>query len=228
MKLCRPTPLACVLTASICLGLALEAQEHRPVKPDHMEHRFDEPARYAGSFDDPARDSWQMASRVIETLGLTPSASVADIGAGTGFFSVRLARAIPHGTVYAVDIEPAMLEHLRSRASAEQLANIVPVQASSGSPNLPKSVDLALIVNTYHHLPNRATYFSDLRKTLTPVARVAIIDFRKDAPEGPPVDFRFEPAQIVAEMKEANYELDATHEFLPRQHFLVFRPSRSR
>ncbi len=193
-----------------------------------MEHRFDDPARFAASFDDPTRDSWQMASRVIETLGLAPSASVADIGAGTGFFSVRLAKAVPNGKVYAVDIEPAMLEHLRTRAAKEQLANVVPVQASRGSPNLPTSVDLVLIVNTYHHLPSRTAYFSDLKKTLTPMAKVAIIDFRKDAPEGPPVEFRFEPAQIVAEMKQANYELDATHAFLPRQHFLVFRPTISR
>ena len=95
--------------AFACFGLALRAQQPQPGKPDHMQHRFDDPDRYAKSFDDPARDAWQMPSRVIETLALSPTASVADIGAGTGYFSVRLAKAIPGGTVYAVDVEPSMV-----------------------------------------------------------------------------------------------------------------------
>lgn len=205
--------------------MALEAQEHRPATPDHLQHRFDDPSRYAKAFDDPSRDTWQMPARVLDALRLQADASVADIGAGTGYFSVRLAKAVPDGTVYAVDIEPAMLAHVRTRATTERLANIVPVQASSASPDLPALVDLALVVNTYHHLPGRSVYFSRLKRALTPSARVVIIDFRKDAPEGPPVEFRLEPEQIVAEMKLAGYELDATHGFLPRQHFLVFRPA---
>jgi SAM-dependent methyltransferase len=152
--------------------------------------------------------------------------SVADIGAGTGYFSVRLARAVPSATVYAVDIEQAMLGYLRKRAEAEHLKNIVPVLASSASPDLPQPVDLVLIVDTYHHLPNRVAYFRDLRKSLKPDARVAIVDFRKDAPEGPPVEFRFTAEQIESELGEAGYRLDARHDFLPRQHFVIFRVAR--
>ena len=206
------------------LGLAVTAQQHQPQgKPDHMQHRFDDPERYAKSFDDPARDAWQMPSRVIEALGLSPGASVADIGAGTGYFSVRLAKAIPAGTVYAVDVEPAMLDHIRKRALGDGLENVVTLQASGTSPNLPKPVDLVIVVDTYHHLPNRPAYFRELQKSLAPGGRVAIIDFRKDSPEGPPPEFRFEADQIIAEMKQASYRLDARHDFLPRQHFLVFR-----
>ena len=211
------------------LGLAGGAQQHQPSStPDHMQHRFDDPARYAKSFDDPARDGWQMPGRVIEALALTPTASVADIGAGTGYFSVRLARAIPGGTVYAVDVEPAMIEHVRKRALADGLKNVETVLASGTSPQLPKPVDVVVIVDTYHHLPNRPAYFRALQKQLTAGGRVAIIDFRKDSPEGPPPQFRFEADQIVGEMKEAGYRLDARHEFLPRQHFLVFRADAGR
>jgi ubiquinone/menaquinone biosynthesis C-methylase UbiE len=206
------------------LGLAVTAQQHQPQrKPDHMPHRFDDPERYAKSFDDPARDAWQMPSRVIEALALSPGASVADIGAGTGYFSVRLAKAIPAGTVYAVDVEPSMLDHIRKRALGDGLKNVVTLQASGMSPNLPKPVDLVIVVDTYHHLPNRPTYFRELQKSLAPGGRVVIIDFRKDSPEGPPPEFRFEGDQITAEMKQAGYRLDAKHDFLPRQHFLVFR-----
>jgi ubiquinone/menaquinone biosynthesis C-methylase UbiE len=196
-----------------------------PSKPaqGHMDHRFDDPERYAKSFDDPQRDAWQMPARVIELLALKPNQSVADVGAGTGYFSMRLARAVPSGTVYAVDIEPAMVGYLRKRAETEHLKNVVTVQAGQASPNLPKPVDLVLIVDTYHHLPNRVAYFRDLRRSLQPGGRVAIIDFRKDSPEGPPVEFRFTAEQIEGELREAGYRVDARHDILPRQHFLVFR-----
>jgi ubiquinone/menaquinone biosynthesis C-methylase UbiE len=214
----------CLFTvaAGLCLAPSIDAQQP-PAKPDHMQHRFDDPERFAKSFDDPARDAWQMPDRVITALGLRRDSLVADVGAGTGYFSVRLAKAAPAGTVYAVDVEHAMLEHIGKRATAERLTNIVPVHATSTSPNLPKPVDVVLIVDTYHHLPGRATYFADLRRSLTPGGRVAIIDFRKDSPEGPPREFRFEADQIIGEMKQAGYELETRHDFLPRQHFLMFR-----
>ena len=216
----RPVLIA-VLCA--CLSAVSAAQHAQPRgKPDHMDHRFDDPERYAKSFDDPARDAWQMPARVIDALKLADDASVADIGAGTGYFSLRLAKAVPRGTVYAVDIEPRMLEHIRKRAETAGLANVVTVEGDAVGPRLPKAVDLALVVDTYHHIPNRVAYFKGLAQRLTPGGRVAIVDFRKDAPEGPPVEFRFEAAQIIDEMTKAGYRLDVEHKFLPRQHFLVF------
>lgn len=203
--------------------VVIAAAQQPPAKPDHMNHRFDDPERYAKSFDDPARDAWQMPARVIEALALKRDASVADIGAGTGYFSVRLAKAVPNGTVFAADIEPAMLEHIQKRAKAESLSNIVTVHAGGASANLPKPVDVVLVVDTYHHLPNRPVYFAELKKSLTPAGRVAIVDFKKDSPDGPPREFRFEADQIIAEMKQAGYTLAARHDFLPRQHFLVFQ-----
>ena len=219
----RPFLIATILFG--CLGAAVTAQHPQPQgKPDHMDHRFDDPERYAKSFDDPARDAWQMPDRVIAALKLAEDASVADIGAGTGYFSVRLAKVVPRGTVYAVDIESKMLEYVRKRAAGSALTNLVAVQGDSVSPRLPKAVDLALVVDTYHHIPSRVDYFKRLATGLTAGGRLAIIDFRKDAPDGPPPEFRFEAAQIVEEMTKAGYRLDSDVGFLPRQHFLVFRP----
>jgi len=215
--------IVAVLTIGAAAGVGAAGQHQPPAKPDHMQHKFDDPAKFAKSFDDPARDAWQLPSRVIEALGLKGGMAVADIGAGTGYFSTRLARVTPDLTVYAADIEPAMVEHLKTRAMSEHLMNVVPVLAGTASPNLPKPVDVVLIVDTYHHIGNRAAYFRDLRKSLTPLGRVAIIDFRKDAPDGPPVEFRFTADQIETEMKQAGFRLDAKHDFLPRQHFLIFR-----
>lgn len=217
MRMRRQMWSICAVLAGITAAAA--PGQHQSA-PGQMHHRFDDPARYAKTFDDPARDTWQMPDRVIQALALPPTASIADIGAGTGYFTVRLAKALAEGTVYAVDVEPAMVEHVRKRAA--DLRNVVPVLANEGSPNLPKPVDAVLIVDTYHHLPSRSAYFRDLKKSLAPAARVAIIDFRKDSPEGPPAEFRFDADQIVAEMKQAGFRLEAKHDFLPRQHFLIF------
>lgn len=207
------------------LAISADSQtpkQHQPGKPDHMDHKFDDPARFAKSFDDPARDAWQMPDRVIAALQLKAGMKVADIGAGTGYFSTRLAR-VPGVSVFAVDVEPKMLDYLKQRAQKDGLTNVTGVLAGSASAKLPELVDIVLVVDTYHHLPDRPAYFRDLRKSLKPGGRIAIVDFRKDAPEGPPAHFRFTPQQIEDEMKRAGYQLQASHDFLPRQHFLIFR-----
>lgn len=213
--------------AAVLTAVSAHAQQHGGHKPgamDHMDHKFDDPERYAKSFDDPARDVWQMPARVIDALALKPGQKVADVGAGTGYFSVRLARAAAAPKVFAVDLEPKMVEHLTKRAAAEGLKNITAVQASTTSPNLPEPVDLVMVIDTYHHIGNRPAYFAALKAKLTSGGRLAIVDFRKGGGgEGPPDAFRFTPEQITGELAEAGYVLDASHDFLPRQHFLVYR-----
>jgi ubiquinone/menaquinone biosynthesis C-methylase UbiE len=212
-------------TAALVLGVAASAQQQHPPAghSDHMERRFDDPERYAKEFDDPSRDAWQMPDRIIETLGPKPGQSLADIGAGTGYFSIRLAHVPAAPTVYAVDIEPSMVEYVKARAARAGLKKVIAVQASADSPNLPAAVDTVLIVDTYHHIGNRVEYFRKLRASIKPAGRLAIVDFRKDAPTGPPPEFRFTEAQISAELAQAGYELAESHTFLPRQLFLVYR-----
>jgi cyclopropane fatty-acyl-phospholipid synthase-like methyltransferase len=224
-------PLLTLLTLVLLGGLAplvLRAQAPAPKaapphKPDHMARHFDDAERWAKEFDDPSRDAWQMPARVIEALALKPGQSVADIGAGTGYFSSRLARASAAPTVYAVDIEPSMVSYLKARAAKEGLKNLTAVQAGDTGPNLPVPVDTILVVDTYHHIPDRVAYFTKLKTSIKPGGSLAIVDFRKDAPSGPPPEFRFTPDQITAELAQAGYKLTAQHDFLPRQLFLVYR-----
>lgn len=190
----------------------------------HMAHRFEDAARYAESFDDPARDAWQLPDRVVAALGIRDGQSVADVGAGTGYFTVRLA-AVTGGPVYAVDIEQSMVDWIRDRAAEAGLGNVVPVLAGADRTNLPEPVDLALIVDTYHHIPARVAYFERLREDLNPGGRLAIVDFTKESPSGPPVEFRFTPEQISDEVGRAGFTLVAQHDFLPRQMFLVYEAS---
>jgi cyclopropane fatty-acyl-phospholipid synthase-like methyltransferase len=159
---------------------------------------------------------------VIDALQLKPGQVVADIGAGTGYFSIPLAKSPARPKVYAVDIEPSMVEHVKRRAAQAGLTNVVGVLAGADRTNLPEAVDVVLIVDTFHHIPNRVAYFTALKAQMKPGAKLAIIDFRKDAASGPPVEFRFTPEQISAELAQAGFTLQTRHDFLPQQIFLVY------
>jgi SAM-dependent methyltransferase len=215
----RKTPLKLLvaLLALVCAGAAAQT-------PQTHQHGFGGAEQWARYFDDPARDDWQKPHQVIQALELAPDAKVADIGAGTGYFSVRLAHMTPKGRVYAVDTEPDMVKYLTERAQREQLANLTAVLAAPDDPRLPEKVDRVLLVDVIHHIGDREGYFRRLRSYLKPDARVAIIDFTQGSPMGPPASERLTPEQVGAEMRRAGYELARTHEFLPNQFFLVFQP----
>jgi SAM-dependent methyltransferase len=203
--------------AALCLALAACAPTG-----GHHDHRFSDAEKWARIFDDPEREAWQKPDEVIRTLRLPAEATVADIGAGTGYFAVRLARAVPKGRVFAVDAEPDMVRYLGERAKREGLANLVPVQAGPDDPKLPAPVDVVLLVNTYHHVPARVEYFRRLSASLKQGGRVAIIDYRPEAPMGPPPATRVPSTVVTEELLRAGYVLVASHSMLPYQYFLVF------
>jgi ubiquinone/menaquinone biosynthesis C-methylase UbiE len=193
--------------------------------PHTQHHGFAGAEEWAKAFDDPARDAWQKPHEVIEALRLAPDAAVADIGAGTGYFTVRLAHMTPKGRVYAVDLEPDMVRYVAERAQRSKLGNVTAVQAHADDPMLPAKVDLVLMVDTYHHIDAREAYFRRLAGYLKPGGRIAIIDFTMDSPVGPPPSGRIAPSRMKAEMQRAGYRLAAEHAFLSNQYFLVFEPA---
>ena len=190
-------------------------------------HSFSQAEVWAKEFDDPSRDAWQKPDQVLDALTLDRKALVADIGAGTGYFSVRLAKRVPEGKVFAIDVEPDMLRYLSERAHREHLNNVFPVVANQEGPNIPESVDVIMVVDTYHHIDDRLAYFARLKKSLRPQGRLAIVDFKPDSPEGPPPEHRIPAEKVTEELKAAGYSLVAAHSFLPRQYFLVFTASGS-
>ena len=193
--------------------------------PHTHQHSFSDAEKWAQVFDDPERDAWQKPHAVIQALALEPAARVADLGAGTGYFSARLASMLPQGRVYAVDIEPDMVRYLEARAKRENLRNLIAVEGTPDNPRLPEKVDMILLVDVYHHIEDRARYFRVLRGALRPGGRIAIIDFTLDSPQGPPRAVRVAPETVKAEMQAAGHALAAQHRFLPHQYFLVFRPA---
>jgi SAM-dependent methyltransferase len=191
--------------------------------PHTHQHQFKDAEKWAHVFDDPERDEWQKPHQVIQALKLPPDAVVADVGAGTGYFSARLATMLPKGRVYAVDVEPDMVKYLGERAKREGRKNMQAVQGAPGDARLPEKADLILFVDVHHHIERREQYFRKLRASLKPGGRVAIIDFRLDSPEGPPKAARVAPEKVKAELKAAGYSLAEEHGFLPNQYFLIFR-----
>jgi SAM-dependent methyltransferase len=191
---------------------------------DHAQHRFSGAEKWAQVFDDPERDAWQKPHEVLQALKLAPDATVADIGSGTGYFAVRFAHVVPKGRVYGVDAEPDMVRYLAERAKREGLANLTAVAARPNDPGIPSAVDLVILVDTYHHVPDRERYFRNLQKSLKLGGRLAIIDFTLDSPVGPPRRARIPAETVKKELARAGYALAEEHAFLPNQYFLVFRP----
>jgi len=202
--------------------------EHMGSHSDGAFHRrFDDAEKWAKEFDNPDRDAWQKPEEILHALDLKPASKVADIGAGTGYFSVRIARRIPEGKVFAADVEADMVRYLGERAQREHLANLVPIQASVDAANLPEPVDVILVADTYHHIGNRTQYFARLKSALNPGGRLAIVDFKADSPIGPPPQHRIPPEQVTEELGAAGYSLVKAYQILPRQYFLVFQKRNS-
>ena len=175
----------------------------------------------------PGRLGWQKPERVIRALGVRRGHIVADVGAGPGFFALRLARAVgPAGHVYAVDPEPALLDVLRLRLARSRTRNVTPVLSLGEDPMLPRGrCDVALIVNTYHHFTDGPAFLRRLAQALARGGRIVNIDFAKrETPVGPPVDRRTAREAFLRDARRAGLALVAEHRFLPHQYFLVVRP----
>ncbi|HMR79044.1 MAG TPA: class I SAM-dependent methyltransferase, partial [Polyangiaceae bacterium] len=174
-------------------------------------------------FDDPARDAWQKKNNLVQSLGLKPNASVADVGTGTGYFVPHLAKAVPKGRVWAIDVEPKLLEHVKRRVATAKLPNVQTILADKGDPKLPDNTDVVLLVDTYHHLGKRMDYFRAVEKKLAPKGRVVIVDFRMGKlPVGPPDNHKLPPQTVKQEMQSAGYALCSDQNILPHQYVLTF------
>ncbi|MEW6248240.1 MAG: methyltransferase domain-containing protein [Nitrospirota bacterium] len=176
--------------------------------------------------NDPSRDAWQQPKTVIQALSIAPGSRVADLGAGGGYFTWRLAEAVgPEGKVYAVDVDETALRLIEQERAQRGVANVELVRATPTDARLPVAgVDLIFTCNTYHHLPDRTAYFQSLARALRPGGRIAVIEY-KDS--GWLFGHATPKETVLREMEAAGYRLIREFDFLPKQHFLVFGPIRS-
>jgi SAM-dependent methyltransferase len=226
MKTLPAIPPALVLLLALTVPAAAQHAEHSQHARDNA--RFGNPEdldRYIEGLQDPERDAWQHPDQVMQALRLQPGQTACDLGAGPGYFTLRLARAVgPEGRVYAVDVEPRILDALRGNLERAGVRNATPVLGLGDDPLLPRgSCDLILIVNTYHHFPDPPAYLARLAGALAPGGRIANLDFREDAEHGP--RHRIPRAEFLAQAESAGYVVDREEAFLPQQYFLVLRPA---
>jgi len=201
-----------------CMAATLVVCAQNPLPETH--------SHYIQSLEDPMRANWQDPEEVVVRLGLRPGDSVADLGAGSGYFTLRFARAVgPTGKVYAIDILPEMLDYIRRRAQNEGIKNIQLVPAQPHDPQLPPaSVDMIFICDTLHHISERPTYYPLLAKALRPGGRLVNIDFqKKPLPFGPPLAMKIDKPAMIEEAKSAGFHVVQVFDFLPYQYFLIFQ-----
>ena len=173
--------------------------------------------------NDPSRDTWQKPQEVIEKLSIAPGSPVADLGAGGGYFTWHLARAVgARGMVYAVDINPAALDMIFREMVARGTPNVRPVRAKPHDPRLPEPVDLVFSCNTYHQMSDRVAYFRSLASSLRPDGRVAILDFHPRGFFSGLFGNRITKDEVRLEMEAAGYRLANDYDLLDRQHFQIF------
>ncbi len=182
------------------------------------------PPELLGQLEGPDRNAWQQPDQVMDALAIADGARVADVGAGGGWFTVRLARRVgPNGRVFAEDIQPQMIDSIARRVGREGLANVETVLGTSGDPKLPSALDAVLIVGTYPELTDPVTLLGHVAASLEPNGRLGIIDFRLDGVgPGPPLEERVEPEDIIADARQAGLQLLSREEFLTYQFLLVF------
>jgi len=193
----------------------------------HEMHRLHQDSKaYIAMLDDPKRDAYQKPQEVITALKLKEGEVIADIGAGSGYFTFRLAHHVGDtGRVYAVDVSPEMVVHLNRRIRDLKLKSVVSILAAPDDPLLADaSVDLFFICDTWHHIENHDRYLALLKKMLKPGGQIVMVDFKKEqTPMGPPMEMRIDRADLVKEMEKNGFKVAAEHTFLPYQYFLVFK-----
>lgn len=177
------------------------------------------------TFERPERDEWQKPNEVIEALELKNGAVVADIGAGSGYFSRRFARAVaPDGKVYAVDVAQDILGYLKEQAEKQNIRNLETVVSREDDPTLPAaSIDLAFFCDTTHHIAHRVDFYRKLSPALREHGRMAIIDYPPDSSHHPHDADQLVPrSQVISEAEAAGFKLVNDFKFLPRHYFLLF------
>lgn len=217
----RLHPLAAV-AAALTLSVVLQAQQRHPVSG-----RLIAPVMGVGGaewLERPERESEEAPTKAIQALQIQSGQVVADIGAGSGYYTVRLAREVgPTGKVYGTDIQPGMLDLLLRNVAKAKLDNVVPVLGTPDDPKLPPgSIDLALMVDVYHELAAPQAFIRKLRASLKPGGRLVLLEFRKEDPRVPiRPEHKMSVAEVRQELEPEGFTLSAVLDVLPWQHILV-------
>jgi len=218
----------CAPFSPVCAGQAA-------FKTEQTQHATDTPQRatstpYSGDlsiFESPDREKQIQPNRVMDQMHITPGSTVADIGAGSGWFTVRFARRVgPRGKVFAEDINPQAISYIRKRAARESLGNVTAIQGTPDDPRLPAgTIHAVMLMKVYHEIAHPVPFMSVLRASLVPGARVGVIDRNGN---GSGTDHGVPEATVVHEMNQAGFHQVQRYDFKAdgQDYFLVFQAGR--
>lgn len=208
--------------------------ENRELHHDHLRHAdndhhthhgpIKDVDRYIARLERDDREAWQKPDAVVAALRLAGTETLADIGAGSGYFSFRFAEALSDGKVFAIEVEPKMVEYLRRRAAADEIKNVSPVLSDTDDSSVPNSSDWVFICNVLHHVEDQEAWLARLHNQLRPGAKVAIIEFKKgELPVGPPDSMKIAPEDVIEMVTSSGFSLTRrVDDLLPYQHYFVF------
>ncbi len=196
------------------------AKQHTPVS----QQRFSDIEKWLSIFEGDKRDEYQKPEVVVKSMNLKPGNVVADIGAGTGYFTRRFAVAVgQNGKALGLDIEKSMVNHMNEEAKKMGLNNYEARVVKTDDPELPaNSVDVIFLCNTYHHIENRVDYFRNVSRSLKNNGRIIIVDYYKNSDFGPPRDYKLAKEVVMKEMDLAGYSLLQYLKILPEQYYLEY------
>jgi ubiquinone/menaquinone biosynthesis C-methylase UbiE len=205
--------------ASLALAIAVTmqsvaaAQHTRLFRPEDL-----------GELEPPDREEWQQPIRIMDALGIGDGSVVADLGAGSGWFTIRLASRVgPNGTVFAEDIQRPMIQAINVRIESLGIKNVHTVLGTASDPRLPAPVDAVLIVDAYHEMEQPVTLLRNVARRLKPSGRIGIVNFTKEGGgPGPAMEERVDPERVIADAQAAGLRLRSRETFLRYEYLLVF------
>jgi ubiquinone/menaquinone biosynthesis C-methylase UbiE len=208
----------------LAVGAIQSGQAQQPPRAQQHGRLFS--PKDLGLLEAPDRDLWQRPDQIMDALGIADASVVADVGAGSGWFTVRLARRVgPNGIVYAQDVQQEMLAAITRRVQREGLTNVRPVLGHDSDPRLPRGkLDAILMVGVYNEIDDRVTMLKNLGAALKPQGRLGVIEFRLNGAggPGPALDERVDPHLIVQDAGNAGLRLVSDESALPYQYLLIF------
>jgi arsenite methyltransferase len=207
-------------------ALALAQNNHTPRTKNEIDKIHQDSKTYISMLENPQRNAEQKPEEVIKSLNLKSGDFIADIGAGSGYFTFRFARQVGmKGRVYAVDISSDMILYMNRHIRDTGINNVATVLSEANDPLLAaNSIDLFFVCNTWHHISDRPHYLALMKKILKPGGRIAILDYKKEElPVGPPPEMKMAREEVIKEIQAAGFKLSRELSFLPYQYFLEFR-----
>jgi len=188
-------------------------------------HPFKDVEKYIAFLERPDRAKWQRPDAIVAALGLVGSETVVDLGAGSGYFSFRLAHVLPRGSVVAIDIQPEMVRHMHHKAMTDGIQNLHVVLGQAEDPGIPPTADLVFLCDVLHHVPNQPAWLGKLAHEMKAGARLALVEFKEGKlPQGPPENLKLPRSKLIDLAKNAGLVLDVDKpDLLPYQTFLIFR-----